>query len=103
MKAFAAGRLTKTHKAKGVQPIPHFAGRFHYCRKRDFWPRIEIEDKAAWHFRSLRLAIPGMELKCSDLRDSGQTLHSIDFEIGLAVAEDRDALEQVRGAGHGVA
>jgi len=44
-----------------------------------------------------------MELKRSDLRDSGQTLHSVNFEIGLAVAEDRDELEEVRRAWHGMA
>ena len=44
-----------------------------------------------------------MQLERGDLRDRSQTLDAIDLQIGLAVAEHRDELEQIRCARHGVA
>jgi hypothetical protein len=83
--ALAPGRLAEADETQIIEAVAHFSRRLDDRRERHLRPRIEIEDKAAWNLRLLRLTIPGMELDGADLGDRGKAFFPVDLEIGLAV------------------
>ena len=38
------------------------------------WPGVEVENESPWHFRLLRLTIPGMKLKGGAARPSMRSI-----------------------------
>jgi hypothetical protein len=86
-----------------VQPFAHFAGCFDNGRESNIGPWIEIEYESTRHLRPPWLTVPRVKLQGGNLRNSRQTLDTVNLQIGFAVAKHGNEFKQTRCTGHGMA
>ncbi len=103
MQPLAAGRLWETGKAVGLQPLPHLLRRLDHAQEIHPFGGIEVEHQPVRHVGRRGPRAPGVQLDRGQLRQRQQPAFVVDAQERLGLAGDRDAADQRRLPGHGMA